>query len=175
MTKIMNILLLPGDGVGPEVCNEATKIINAVANSFNLDILIDEDLIGGISIDKYKTPITDEVISKAKFSDAIILGGVGGPKWDNLASKDKPEKGLLRLRSDLNFFANLRPSICFSETSGASTLKKEIIEGLDILIVRELTGGIYFGTPREIKSDSCLLYTSPSPRDSASSRIPSSA
>ena len=103
MTKIMNILLLPGDGVGPEVCNEATKIINAVANSFNLDILIDEDLIGGISIDKYKTPITDEVISKAKFSDAIILGGVGGPKWDNLASKDKPEKGLLRLRSDLNF------------------------------------------------------------------------
>ena len=90
MTKIMNILLLPGDGVGPEVCNEATKIINAVANSFNLDILIDEDLIGGISIDKYKTPITDEVISKAKFSDAIILGGVGGPKWDNLEfSKNK--------------------------------------------------------------------------------------
>ena len=162
MTKIMNILLLPGDGVGPEVCNEATKIINAVANSFNLDILIDEDLIGGISIDKYKTPITDEVISKAKFSDAIILGGVGGPKWDNLASKDKPEKGLLRLRSDLNFFANLRPSICFSETSGASTLKKEIIEGLDILIVRELTGGIYFGEPREKSTKSAfntMIYT----------------
>ena len=162
MTKIMNILLLHGDGVGPEVCNEATKIINAVANSFNLDILIDEDLIGGISIDKYKTPITDEVISKAKFSDAIILGGVGGPKWDNLASKDKPEKGLLRLRSDLNFFANLRPSICFSETSGASTLKKEIIEGLDILIVRELTGGIYFGEPREKSTKSAfntMIYT----------------
>ena len=162
MTKIMNILLLPGDGVGPEVCNEATKIINAVANSFNLDILIDEDLIGGISIDKYKTPITDEVISKAKFSDAIILGGVGGPKWDNLASKDKPEKGLLRLRSDLNFFANLRPPICFSETSGASTLKKEIIEGLDILIVRELTGGIYFGEPREKSTKSAfntMIYT----------------
>ena len=162
MTKIMNILLLPGDGVGPEVCNEATKIINAVARSFNIDILIDEDLIGGISIDKYKTPITDEVISKAKFSDAIILGGVGGPKWDNLASKDKPEKGLLRLRSDLNFFANLRPSICFSETSGASTLKKEIIEGLDILIVRELTGGIYFGEPREKSTKSAfntMIYT----------------
>ncbi len=162
MTKIMNILLLPGDGVGPEVCNEATKIINAVANSFDLDILIDEDLIGGISIDKYKTPITDEVISKAKFSDAIILGGVGGPKWDNLASKDKPEKGLLRLRSDLDFFANLRPSICFSETSGASTLKKEIIEGLDILIVRELTGGIYFGEPREKSTKSAfntMIYT----------------
>lgn len=162
MTKIMNILLLPGDGVGPEVCNEATKIINAVANSFDLDILIDEDLIGGISIDKYKTPITDEVISKAKFSDAIILGGVGGPKWDNLASKDKPEKGLLRLRSDLDFFANLRPSISFSETSGASTLKKEIIEGLDILIVRELTGGIYFGEPREKSTKSAfntMIYT----------------
>ncbi len=162
MTKIMNILLLPGDGVGPEVCNEATKIINAVANSFDLDILIDEDLIGGISIDKYKTPITDEVISKAKFSDAIILGGVGGPKWDNLASIDKPEKGLLRLRSDLDFFANLRPSICFSETSGASTLKKEIIEGLDILIVRELTGGIYFGEPREKSTKSAfntMIYT----------------
>ena len=162
MTKIMNILLLPGDGVGPEVCSEATKIINAVANRFNLDILIDEDLIGGISIDKYKTPITDEVISKAKFSDAIILGGVGGPKWDNLASKDKPEKGLLRLRSDLNFFANLRPSICFRETAGASTLKKEIIEGLDILIVRELTGGIYFGEPREKSTKSAfntMIYT----------------
>ena len=87
MTKKMNVLLLPGDGVGPEVCNEADKIIKAVANRFNLNILIDEDLIGGVSIDKNKTPITDEVISKAKSSDAIILGGVGGPKWDNLPSK----------------------------------------------------------------------------------------
>ena len=158
MTKKMNVLLLPGDGVGPEVCNEANKIIKAVANRFNFDILIDEDLIGGVSIDKNKTPITDEVISKAKSSDAIILGGVGGPKWDNLPSKDKPEKGLLRLRSDLNFFANLRPSICFSETSSASSLKKEIIEGLDLLIVRELTGGIYFGEPRE-KSTKLALNT----------------
>jgi len=156
MTKKMNVLLLPGDGVGPEVCNEANKIIKAVANRFNFDILIDEDLIGGVSIDKNKTPITDEVISKAKSSDAIILGGVGGPKWDNLPSKDKPEKGLLRLRSDLNFFANLRPSICFSETSSASSLKKEIIEGLDLLIVRELTGGIYFGEPREKSTKSAL-------------------
>ena len=152
----MNVLLLPGDGVGPEVCNEANKIIKAVANRFNLDIFIDEDLIGGVSIDENKTPITDEVISKAKSSDAIILGGVGGPKWDNLPSKDKPEKGLLRLRSDLKFFANLRPSICFSETSGASSLKKEIIEGLDLLIVRELTGGIYFGEPREKSTKSAF-------------------
>ena len=152
----MNVLLLPGDGVGPEVCNEANKIIKAVANRFNLDISIDEDLIGGVSIDENKTPITDEVISKAKSSDAIILGGVGGPKWDNLPSKDKPEKGLLRLRSDLKFFANLRPSICFSETSGASSLKKEIIEGLDLLIVRELTGGIYFGEPREKSTKSAF-------------------
>ena len=152
----MNVLLLPGDGVGPEVCNEANKIIKAVANRFNLDIFIDEDLIGGVSIDENKTPITDEVIAKAKSSDAIILGGVGGPKWDNLPSKDKPEKGLLRLRSDLKFFANLRPSICFSETSGASSLKKEIIEDLDLLIVRELTGGIYFGEPREKSTKSAF-------------------
>ena len=152
----MNVLLLPGDGVGPEVCNEANKIIKAVANRFNLDIFIDEDLIGGVSIDENKTPITDEVISKAKSSDAILLGGVGGPKWDNLPPKDKPEKGLLRLRSDLKFFANLRPSICFSETSGASSLKKEIIEGLDLLIVRELTGGIYFGEPREKSTKSAF-------------------
>ena len=152
----MNVLLLPGDGVGPEVCNEANKIIKAVANRFNLDIFIDEDLIGGVSIDENKTPITDEVISKAMSSDAIILGGVGGPKWDNLPPKDKPEKGLLRLRSDLKFFANLRPSICFSETSGASSLKKEIIEDLDLLIVRELTGGIYFGEPREKSTKSAF-------------------
>ena len=127
-----------------------------MANRFNLDIFIDEDLIGGVSIDENKTPITDEVIAKAKSSDAIILGGVGGPKWDNLPSKDKPEKGLLRLRSDLKFFANLRPSICFSETSGASSLKKEIIEDLDLLIVRELTGGIYFGEPREKSTKSAF-------------------
>ena len=162
MTKKMNILLLPGDGVGPEVCNEANKIIKAVANRFNLNILIEKDLIGGVSIDKNKTPITDEVISKAKSSDAIILGGVGGPKWDNLPSKDKPEKGLLKLRSDLKFFANLRPSICFSETSGVSSLKKEIIEGLDLLIVRELTGGIYFGEPREkstVSAFNTMIYS----------------
>ena len=162
MTKKMNVLLLPGDGVGPEVCNEADKIIKAVANRFNLSILIYEDLIGGVSIDKNKTPITDEVISKAKSSDAIILGGVGGPKWDNLPSTDKPEKGLLKLRSDLKFFANLRPSICFSETSGASSLKKEIIEGLDLLIVRELTGGIYFGEPREkstVSAFNTMIYS----------------
>ena len=152
----MNVLLLPGDGVGPEVCNEANKIIKAVANRFNLDIFIDEDLIGGVSIDENKTPITDEVIAKAKSSDAIILGGVGGPKWDNLPSKDKPEKGLLRLRSDLKFFANLRPSMAFPGLEDTSSLKKEVIEGLNILIVRELTGGIYFGTPREIKSDSAF-------------------
>lgn len=149
MNKKINILLLPGDGVGPEVCREAKKIIQAVSERFNLDITLDEDLIGGASIDKYQTPISNEVILKANSSNAILLGGVGGPKWDNLPPKDKPEKGLLRLRSELDFFANLRPSICFSETSGASTLKKEIIDGLDLLIVRELTGGIYFGEPRK--------------------------
>ena len=158
MNKKINILLLPGDGVGPEVCREAKKIIQAVSERFGLDITLDEDLIGGASIDKYQTPITNEVIFKANSSDAILLGGVGGPKWDNLPPKDKPEKGLLRLRSELDFFANLRPSICFSETSGASTLKKEIIDGLDLLIVRELTGGIYFGEPRK-KGDNSAFNT----------------
>ena len=158
MNKKINILLLPGDGVGPEVCREAKKIIQAVSERFNLDITLDEDLIGGASIDKYQTPITNEVILKANSSNAILLGGVGGPKWDNLPPKDKPEKGLLRLRSELDFFANLRPSICFSETSGASTLKKEIIDGLDLLIVRELTGGIYFGEPRK-KGDNSAYNT----------------
>lgn len=158
MNKKINILLLPGDGVGPEVCREAKKIIQAVSERFSLDITLDEDLIGGASIDKYQTPITDEVILNANSSDAILLGGVGGPKWDNLPPKDKPEKGLLRLRSELDFFANLRPSICFSETSGASTLKKEIIDGLDLLIVRELTGGIYFGEPRK-KGDNSAYNT----------------
>ena len=158
MNKKINILLLPGDGVGPEVCREAKKIIQAVSKRFGLDITLDEDLIGGASIDKYQTPITNEVILKANSSDAILLGGVGGPKWDNLPPKDKPEKGLLRLRSELDFFANLRPSICFSETSGASTLKKEIIDGLDLLIVRELTGGIYFGEPRK-KGDNSAYNT----------------
>lgn len=153
MTKKINILLLPGDGVGPEVCKEANKLFLAVSKRFNLDISVDEDLIGGVSIDKNNSPITDKVISKANAVDAILLGGVGGPKWDNLPSKDKPEKGLLRIRSELNFFANLRPSICFTETSGASTLKSEIIDGLDLLIVRELTGGIYFGEPREKSKD----------------------
>ena len=158
MNKKINILLLPGDGVGPEVCREAKKIIQAVSEKFGLDITLDEDLIGGASIDKYQTPITNEVIFKANSSDAILLGGVGGPKWDNLPPIDKPEKGLLRLRSELDFFANLRPSICFSETSGASTLKKEIIDGLDLLIVRELTGGIYFGEPRK-KGDNSAYNT----------------
>ncbi len=162
MNKKINILLLPGDGVGPEVCKEAKKIIQAISERFSLDISLDEDLIGGSSIDKYQTPISEEVIFKANSSDAILLGGVGGPKWDNLPPKDKPEKGLLRLRSELDFFANLRPSICFSETSGASTLKKEIIDGLDLLIVRELTGGIYFGEPREKGNNSAyntMIYS----------------
>ena len=162
MNKNINILLLPGDGVGPEVCREAKKIIKAVSERFSIDITLDEDLIGGASIDKYQTPITNEVIFKANSSDAILLGGVGGPKWDNLPPKDKPEKGLLRLRSELDFFANLRPSICFSKTSGASTLKKEIIDGLDLLIVRELTGGIYFGEPRKKGDDSAyntMIYS----------------
>ena len=145
------ILLLPGDGIGPEVVRETKKVINWFNKKKSLDFKIDEDLIGGISIDKHKTPITDEVFYKAIESDAIIFGACGGPKYDNLEFSKKPERGLMKLRKELKLFANLRPAICFNELVESSSLKPEIVSGLDILIVRELTGGIYFGEPRGIK------------------------
>ena len=145
------ILLLPGDGIGPEVVAEARKIIEWLNKKKSLDFQIDEDLIGGASYQKHKNPITDEVFYKALESEAIILGAVGGPKWDNLEFSKKPERALLKLRKELKLFANLRPAICFKQLVEASSLKPEIVSGLDIMIVRELTGGIYFGEPRGIK------------------------
>ena len=148
MKPTKKILILPGDGVGPEVCEEAVKVLKSLSNlNFNLEL--DFDLIGGASIDKYKSPLTSEVIKKANSSDSIILGAVGGKKWDDLSPSEKPEKGLLDLRSKLNFFANLRPAISFKEIIHSSSLKEEKIKDLDLLIVRELTSGIYFGEPRE--------------------------
>jgi|TARA_B110000858_G_scaffold16502_1_gene16678 3-isopropylmalate dehydrogenase len=152
MSDVKNILVLAGDGVGPEVCKEAIKVINSVTERYKFPISIEEELIGGASIDLNGVPLSDEVVKKSKLSDAIVLGAVGGPKWDHLSPQDRPEKGLLRMRSDLDLFANLRPCIAFSETANASSLKADVIKNLDLLIVRELTGGIYFGQPRN-KSD----------------------
>ena len=149
--KKRKFLLLPGDGIGPEVVGEVKKIIQWFNKNKSLDFEIDEDLAGGVSYDKHGTPITDEVFYKALECEAIILGAVGGPKWDDVEFSKKPERALLKLRKELKLFANLRPAICFKQLVDASTLKPEIVSGLDIMIVRELTGGIYFGEPRGIK------------------------
>ena len=156
MTSKKNILFLPGDGIGPEVSAEAEKVLVHISRLHHIDLEISKMLIGGIAIDQEGSPISKETIEIAKKADAIFLGGVGGPKWDALKPSLKPEKGLLKLRSELDLFANLRPSMSFKGLEDSSSLKKEIIENLDILIVRELTGGIYFGNPREINAESAL-------------------
>ena len=149
--KKRKFLLLPGDGIGPEVVGEVKKIIEWLNKYKSLDFEIDEDLAGGASYDKHGIPITDEVFYKALECEVVILGAVGGPKWDDVEFSKKPERALLKLRKELKLFANLRPAICFKQLVDASTLKPEIVSGLDIMIVRELTGGIYFGEPRGIK------------------------
>ena len=149
--KKRKILLLPGDGIGPEVIAEVKKIIEWFNLNKSLDFEIDQDLVGGAAYDKHGTPITDEAFYKAQESAAVILGAVGGPKWDNIDFSKKPERALLKLRKELKLFANLRPAICFKQLVDASSLKPEFVSNLDILFVRELTGGIYFGEPRGIK------------------------
>ena len=149
--KKRKILLLPGDGIGPEVMAEVEKIINWFNSKKSLDFEIDKDLVGGAAYDKHGSPITDEAFYKAQESAAVILGAVGGPKWDNLDFSKKPERALLKLRKELKLFANLRPAICFKQLVDASSLKPELVSDLDLLFVRELTGGIYFGEPRGIK------------------------
>jgi len=151
MTK--NVLILPGDGIGPEIVTEAVKVLETVKTKFNLDIELDNALVGGAAYDEHGTPLPEVTMEKAKKSDAILLGAVGGPKWDNLEDRElRPEKGLLGLRSGLELFGNLRPAILYPQLADASSLKPEIVSGLDILIVRELTGGIYFGKPRGIRT-----------------------
>ena len=150
MTK-KNLLLLPGDGIGPEIMEEVKKLISWLNTNKKLQLNITEELVGGASYDKNKTPLTDDVLYKAQDSDAVLLGAVGGPKYDKLDFAKRPERALLRLRKELRLFANLRPAICFSELVSASTLKPEVVSDLDIMIVRELTGGIYFGEPRGVE------------------------
>ena len=149
--KKRKILLLSGDGIGPEVIAEVKKIIEWFNSNKSLDFEIDQELVGGAAYDKHGTPITDEAFYKAQESAAVILGAVGGPKWDNIDFSKKPERALLKLRKELKLFANLRPAICFKQLVDASSLKPEFVSNLDILFVRELTGGIYFGEPRGIK------------------------
>jgi 3-isopropylmalate dehydrogenase len=143
----MKICVLPGDGIGPEIISQAVRVINALDLKFELE----EALIGGAAVDAHGTPYPESTLKLAKESDAILLGAVGGPKWDVLARELRPERGLLGIRKDLNLFANLRPAILYPELANASSLKPEIVSGLDILIVRELTGDIYFGQPRGIE------------------------
>ncbi len=145
------ILVLPGDGIGPEIISEAVRVLEAIKAKLNLAFVLDEGLLGGAAIDATGVPFPDETLAKAKASDAILLGAVGGPKWDQLDTAIRPEKGLLGIRSKLDLFGNLRPAILYPQLADASSLKPEIVAGLDILIVRELTGGIYFGQPRGIR------------------------
>lgn len=143
-----SILILPGDGIGPEIVTQAERVLNAVAEREGLALTLDHALVGGAAIEATGKPLPDETLAKARKADAILLGAVGGPQWDSLDMAVRPEKGLLGLRSELALFGNLRPAILFPQLASASSLKPEIVSGLDILIVRELTGGIYFGQPR---------------------------
>lgn len=145
-----NLLLMPGDGIGPEVMAEVERVISFLSKKANVEFRTQEAIVGGASIDAHGTPLTDEALGKAKASDAIVFGSVGGPKWDKVAYEIRPEAGILRLRKELDLFANLRPAICYPALAEASSLKRELVEGLDILILRELTGGTYFGEPKEI-------------------------
>ncbi len=150
MTK--KIAVLPGDGIGPEIVAEAIKVLECLNSEMNLGLVFENGLIGGAAYDVYGTPFPQQTIDLVKQADAILLGAVGGYKWESLDISVRPEKGLLGLRSTLQLFSNLRPAILYPQLAGASSLKPEIVSGLDIMIVRELTGGIYFGQPRGIRT-----------------------
>lgn len=144
------LLLLPGDGIGPEVMTEVEKLITWMNKTGIGSFETERDLVGGSAYDAHKVAITDAAMKLAHESDAVVFGAVGGPKWDKVPYEARPEAGLLRLRKELELFANLRPAICYPALADASSLKRELVEGLDIVIVRELTGGVYFGEPKEI-------------------------
>src|SRR6266702_3826830 len=147
---IHKLLLLPGDGIGPEVMAEVKRLIDWLNAKGLAHFETAQGLVGGSAYDADKVSITEETMAKAKAADAIIFGAVGGPKWDHVPYEARPEAGLLRLRKDLGLFANLRPAICYPALAESSSLKREVVDGLDIVIVRELTGGVYFGEPKTI-------------------------
>lgn len=146
-----HILILEGDGIGPEIVREARKVMDVVNAKFDLGLTFENELMGGCAIDVHGVPLADSTLEKARQADAILLGAVGGPKWDKLDRSIRPEKGLLKIRSQLGLYANLRPALLYPQLVDASSLKPEVVSGLDILIVRELAGGIYFGEPRGIR------------------------
>ncbi|VAX32647.1 3-isopropylmalate dehydrogenase [hydrothermal vent metagenome] len=169
MKEQFKIALLPGDGIGPEVIQEAVKILNIVGSKLNLTLDTEQVPVGGAGYEATGHPLPEESLATAKNADAVLLGAVGGPKWENLDFSLRPERALLGLRKSLQLFANLRPAKIFPALLEASTLKREVVEGLDILVVRELTGGIYFGEPRGVetladgtrKGVNTLVYTEP--------------
>lgn len=146
-------VILPGDGIGPEIVSQARRVLDKVADKFDHQFAYDECLIGGIAIDQLGDPLPDATVAACKSSDAVLLGAVGGPKWDDPSAKTRPEAGLLRIRKELGLFANLRPIAPFAELIDSSPLRREIVEGTDILFFRELTGGIYFGPSGSEKLD----------------------
>lgn len=145
----MKICVLPGDGIGPEITAEAVRVLKALDLKFEME----EGLLGGCAVDATDNPYPEATQKLARAADAILLGAVGGPQWDTLPREKRPERGLLGIRKDLNLFANLRPAILYPELANASTLKPEVVAGLDILIIRELTGDIYFGQPRGVREE----------------------
>jgi 3-isopropylmalate dehydrogenase len=152
MAANKKLLILPGDGIGPEVMRQVRRTLDWIAKRRAIAFDLQEGLVGGCAYDKHGTPLTDATMADALAADAVLLGAVGGPKWDALPFEKKPERGLLRLRKEMELFANLRPAIVFDALAEASSLKTELVRGLDMLIVRELTGGVYFGLPRGIET-----------------------
>ncbi len=146
-----NILLLPGDGIGPEIVGAAEQVLAALGERFGLDYELEHALLGGAAIDAHGDALPAQTLDLARAADAILMGAVGGPKWDKVERAIRPERGLLRLRAELDLFCNLRPAVLFPALAGASSLREEIVSGLDLMIIRELTGGIYFGEPRGIE------------------------
>ena len=145
-----SLLILPGDGIGPEVMEQVRRIIDWYGDKRGLKFEVSEDLVGGCAYDKHGTPLHDDTMAKAQEVDAVLLGAVGGPQYDNLDFSLKPERGLLRLRKEMDLYANLRPAQCFDALADFSSLKTDVVSGLDIMIVRELTSGVYFGEPRGV-------------------------
>ncbi|PAF51125.1 3-isopropylmalate dehydrogenase [Helicobacter sp. 13S00401-1] len=151
MSKVLNIAVLKGDGIGVEVVDEALKVLKALSEKLGFDYKLEEALIGGAAYDATGTPLPKDTLDKCKASDAVLFGAIGGPKWESIEKDKRPEAGLLSLRKELGLFANIRPAFVYDELVNASPVKKEVVQGVDLVIVRELISGIYFGTPRGIK------------------------